>query len=382
MEAIGRLAGGVAHDFNNLLGVIIGYSELALDQIGPANAVRGQVEQIRKAGERASALTRQLLAFSRQQVLDTKTLNLNAIISDMAQMLLRLIGEDVELQTKLDSELHAIRGDQGQIEQVIMNLAVNARDAMPQGGKLMIETRNTTVEDDELQRRTPMTPGDYILLTISDTGVGMDTETQAHIFEPFFTTKAQGKGTGLGLATVYGVVKQSGGYIWVYSEPGVGATFKVYLPRIFEEPHMSRAPDLGNAHQAAETVLLVEDETSLRTFTTTLLQNSGYTVLEAGDGEEALALAGQYKKPIHLLLTDMIMPGMNGPAVAEKLASVHPEAKVLFMSGYTGFVSRGLVDPHAVLVSKPFTREELLRKIREALGARTPVPANGTIARA
>jgi PAS domain S-box-containing protein len=382
MEAIGRLAGGVAHDFNNLLGVIIGYSELALDQIGPANAVRGQVEQIRKAGERASALTRQLLAFSRQQVLDTKTLNLNAIISDMAQMLLRLIGEDVELQTKLDSELHAIRGDQGQIEQVIMNLAVNARDAMPQGGKLMIETRNTTVEDDELQRRTPMTPGDYILLTISDTGVGMDTETQAHIFEPFFTTKAQGKGTGLGLATVYGVVKQSGGYIWVYSEPGVGATFKVYLPRVCEEPHMSRAPDLGNAHQAAETVLLVEDETSLRTFTTTLLQNSGYTVLEAGDGEEALALAGQYKKPIHLLLTDMIMPGMNGPAVAEKLASVHPEAKVLFMSGYTGFVSRGLVDPHAVLVSKPFTREELLRKIREALGARTPVPANGTIARA
>jgi len=380
MEAIGRLAGGVAHDFNNLLGVIIGYSELALDQIGPGNAVRGQVEQIRKAGERASALTRQLLAFSRQQVLDTKTLNLNAIISDMAQMLLRLIGEDVELQTKLDSQLHAIRGDQGQIEQVIMNLAVNSRDAMPQGGKLMIETRNTTVDDDELQRRTPMTPGDYILLIISDTGVGMDTETQAHIFEPFFTTKAQGKGTGLGLATVYGVVKQSGGYIWVYSEPGVGATFKVYLPRVLEEPRTGQAPDLGDGHQGAETVLVVEDEASLRTFTTTLLQNSGYTVVEAGDGEEALALAGQYKRPIHLLLTDMIMPGMNGPAVAEKLASLHPETKVLFMSGYTGFVSRGLIDPHAVLVSKPFTREELLRKIREALGSRTP--ANGSTVRA
>ena len=380
MEAIGRLAGGVAHDFNNLLGVIIGYSELALDQIGPGNAVRGQVEQIRKAGERASALTRQLLAFSRQQVLDTKTLNLNAIISDMAQMLLRLIGEDVELQTKLDSQLHAIRGDQGQIEQVIMNLAVNARDAMPQGGKLMIETRNTTVEDNELQRRTPMTSGDYILLTISDTGVGMDAETQAHIFEPFFTTKAQGKGTGLGLATVYGVVKQSGGYIWVYSEPGVGATFKVYLPRVLEEPRTGQAPDLGDGHQGAETVLVVEDEASLRTFTTTLLQNSGYTVVEAGDGEEALALAGQYKRPIHLLLTDMIMPGMNGPAVAEKLASLHPETKVLFMSGYTGFVSRGLIDPHAVLVSKPFTREELLRKIREALGSRTPT--NGSTVRA
>ena len=380
MEAIGRLAGGVAHDFNNLLGVIIGYSELALDQIGPGNAVRGQVEQIRKAGERAGALTRQLLAFSRQQVLDTKTLNLNAIISDMAQLLLRLIGEDVELQTKLDSQLHAIRGDQGQIEQVIMNLAVNSRDAMPQGGKLMIETRNTTVDDDELQRRTPMTPGDYILLIISDTGVGMDTETQAHIFEPFFTTKAQGKGTGLGLATVYGVVKQSGGYIWVYSEPGVGATFKVYLPRVLEEPRTGQAPDLGDGHQGAETVLVVEDEASLRTFTTTLLQNSGYTVVEAGDGEEALALAGQYKRPIHLLLTDMIMPGMNGPAVAEKLASLHPETKVLFMSGYTGFVSRGLIDPHAVLVSKPFTREELLRKIREALGSRTP--ANGSTVRA
>ena len=382
MEAIGRLAGGVAHDFNNLLGVIIGYSELVLDQIEPASAVRSQVEQIRRAGERATALTRQLLAFSRQQVLDTKPLNLNAIISDMAQMLLRLIGEDVELQTKLESELHAIRGDQGQIEQVIMNLAVNARDAMPQGGKLMIETRNVTVEDDELQRRTPMMPGDYILLTISDTGVGMDAETQAHIFEPFFTTKAQGKGTGLGLATVYGVVKQSGGYIWVYSEPGVGATFKVYLPRVLGELQTSRPPDMGDSHRGSETVLVVEDEVSLRTFTCTLLQNNGYTVLEAGDGDEALALAGQYKRPIHLLLTDMIMPGMNGPAVAEKLASLHPEAQVLFMSGYTGFVSRGLIDPHAILISKPFTREELLRKIQQVLGPRTPAPANGSTIRA
>ena len=380
MEAIGRLAGGVAHDFNNLLGVIIGYSELALDQVGPANAVRGQVEQIRKAGERASALTRQLLAFSRQQVLDTKTLSLNAIISDMAEMLRRLIGEDIELQTKLDSELHAIRGDQGQIEQVIMNLAVNARDAMPQGGKLMIETRNASVEEDDLQRHTPMTPGDYILLVISDTGVGMNAETQAHIFEPFFTTKAQGKGTGLGLATVYGVVKQSGGYIWVYSELGVGATFKVYLPRVLEESPARPAGDIGDAHQGSETVLVVEDEQSLRTFTSTLLQNSGYMVLEAEGGEEALSLAEQYKKPIHLLLTDMIMPGMNGPAVAERLASLHPETKVLFMSGYTGFISRGLIDPRAVLVSKPFTREELLRKLREALGPRTPV--NGSTVRA
>jgi two-component system cell cycle sensor histidine kinase/response regulator CckA len=378
MEAIGRLAGGVAHDFNNLLGVIIGYSELALDQIEPASAVRGQVEQIRRAGERAGALTRQLLAFSRQQVLDTKTLNLNAIISDMAQMLLRLIGEDVELQTKLDAELHSIRGDQGQIEQVIMNLAVNARDAMPHGGKLMIETRNVTVEEDDLQRRTPMVPGDYILLTISDTGLGMDTDTQTHIFEPFFTTKAQGKGTGLGLATVYGVVKQSGGYIWVYSEPGVGATFKLYLPRVPEELQTNRPSDGIDSHQGSATVLVVEDEASLRTFTCTLLQNKGYTVLEAGSGDEALALAGQYKRPIHLLLTDVIMPGMNGPVVAEKLASLHPEAKVLFMSGYTGFVSRGLIDPHAVLVSKPFTREDLLHKIKQVLGPRTTAPTGGS----
>jgi PAS domain S-box-containing protein len=381
MEAIGRLAGGVAHDFNNLLGVIIGYSELALDRIETASPVRGQVEQIRRAGERASALTRQLLAFSRQQVLDTKTLNVNAIISDMAQMLLRLIGEDVEMQTKLDPELYPIRGDQGQIEQVIMNLVVNARDAMPQGGKLMIETRNLTVEEDESQRRTPMVPGDYILLTISDTGLGMDAETQAHIFEPFFTTKARGKGTGLGLATVYGVVKQSGGYIWVYSEPGLGATFKIYLPRVLDELQTSRPADIEDSQQQSATVLVVEDEVSLRTFTCTLLQENGYRVLEAGDGEEALALADQYKEPIHLLLTDMIMPGMNGPAVAEKLALLHPEAKVLFMSGYTGFVSRGLIDPHALLVSKPFTREELLRKIRQVLGPRTPAQPEGSTAR-
>ncbi len=377
MEAIGRLAGGVAHDFNNLLGVIIGYSELALDQIDPASAVRGQVEQIRKAGERASALTRQLLAFSRQQVLHPKMLNLNAIISDMAQMLLRLIGEDIEMQTKLQSELHSIKGDQGQIEQVIMNLAVNARDAMPQGGKLMIETRNVKLEEEGPQRRTPMVPGEYVLLTMSDTGVGMDADTQARIFEPFFTTKAQGKGTGLGLATVYGVVKQSGGYIWVYSEPGVGTTFKVYLPRVLAQSRSARVQDSGHPHQGSETVLVVEDEVSLRTFTCTLLQKSGYTVLEAGDGDEAMTLAQQCNGPIHLLLTDMIMPGMNGPVVAEKIVSLHPEAKVLFMSGYSGFVSRGLIDPDAVLVSKPFTRDELLNKIQQVLGPRALAPANG-----
>jgi two-component system, cell cycle sensor histidine kinase and response regulator CckA len=381
MEAIGRLAGGVAHDFNNLLGVIIGYSELALDQLAPATSVRAQVEQIRKAGERATALTRQLLAFSRQQVLDTRTLNLNAIITDMVQMLLRLIGEDVELQTKLDPGLNAIRGDQGQIEQVIMNLAVNARDAMPDGGKLMIETLNVKIEDDDGQRRTPMVPGDYVLLTISDTGVGMNAETQAHIFEPFFTTKGQGKGTGLGLATVYGVVKQSGGYIWVYSEPGLGATFKLYLPRVLEEVQANRPFEVDHSCRGTETILVAEDEASLRTFTCTLLRNSGYTVMEAGDGEEALGLAAQYKAPIHLLLTDMVMPGMRGPAVAEKLEPMHPEAKVLFMSGYTGFASRGLVYPHVALISKPFTREELLRRIRQVLGAQRPTAVDESTAR-
>jgi two-component system cell cycle sensor histidine kinase/response regulator CckA len=369
MEAIGRLAGGVAHDFNNLLGVIIGYSDLALDEIGSSSSARAHVEQVRKAGERAGTLTRQLLAFSRQQVLDTKTLNLNAIISDMAQMLLPLIGEDIELQTKLDSELHAIRGDQSQIEQVIMNLAVNARDAMPKGGKLIIETRNVTLDEEDPQRRPSVPAGDYVLLTMSDTGVGMDAETQAHIFEPFFTTKAQGKGTGLGLATVYGVVKQSGGFIWVYSERGIGSTFKVYLPRVQEEPGLSHPSDSCITDSGSETILVVEDEPSLRMFACTLLQKSGYAVLEAGDGDDAIALAQKYKEPIHLLLTDMIMPGMNGPSVAKNLATLHPESKVLFMSGYTGLATRGLIDPHAALVSKPFTREELLRKIRNVLGS-------------
>jgi len=376
MEAIGRLAGGVAHDFNNLLGVIIGYSELALDQIDRAHSVHGQVEQIRKAGERASTLTRQLLAFSRQQVLDTRTLQLNAIISDMAQMLIRLIGEDIELQTKLDSELHAIRGDQSQIEQVIMNLAVNARDAMPQGGKLTIETSNISIEE-EGERRTPMAPGDYVLLSVSDTGVGMDAETQAHMFEPFFTTKAHGKGTGLGLATVYGVVKQSDGYISVYSEPGIGSSFKIYLPRVEPEPKLDQPQDADLPCERCETVLVVEDEVSLRTFTCALLQKSGYTVLEASDGDVAITLAQQYELPIHLLLTDMIMPGMNGPSVAEKLTSLHPESKVLFMSGYTGFVGRGLTVPRSALISKPFTREELLRRIRQALGPSSSVSSNG-----
>ena len=375
MEAIGRLAGGVAHDFNNLLGVIMGYSELALDQIDPEHSAHGQLQQIRKASERASALTRQLLAFSRQQVLDTKTLHLNAIISDMAQMLTRLIGEDIELQTKLHSELHAMRGDQSQIEQVIMNLAVNARDAMPQGGKLTIETRNITIEQDG-ERRTSMLPGDYVLLSVSDTGVGMDAETQAHVFEPFFTTKARGKGTGLGLATVYGVVKQSDGYISVHSEPGAGSSFRIYLPRVQPEPKLNLPQEHELPCEGSGTVLVVEDEVSLRTFTCALLQRSGYTVLEASDGEAAIALAQQYQRPIHLLLTDMIMPGMNGPSVAEKLASLRPESKVLFMSGYTGFVGRGLIAPGSALISKPFTREELLRKIRQVLGPSNAVISN------
>jgi CheY-like chemotaxis protein len=257
-----------------------------------------------------------------------------------------------------------------------MNLAVNARDAMPQGGKLTIETRNISIEE-ERERRTSIAPGDYVLLSVSDTGVGMDAETQAHMFEPFFTTKAHGKGTGLGLATVYGVVKQSDGYISVDSEPGIGSSFKIYLPRVQAEPKLDERRDADVPRERSETVLVVEDEDSLRTFTCTLLQKSGYTVLEASDGEQAIALAQQYELPIHLLLTDMIMPGMNGPSVAEKLASLHPECKVLFMSGYTGFVGRGLVAPRSALISKPFTREELLRKIRQALGPSSSLVSNG-----
>jgi PAS domain S-box-containing protein len=367
MEAIGRLAGGVAHDFNNLLGVIIGYSELLLDRVGTSESLRAPAEQIKKAGDRASSLTRQLLAFSRQQVLETRVLNLNTIVSDMQKMLPRLLGEDVEIRISLLPELGNVKADQGQIEQVIMNLAVNARDAMPGGGKLTLETTNVELYEIHRGSHPAMPFGHYILLTVSDTGIGMDAHTLAHIFEPFFTTKGRGRGTGLGLATVYGVIKQSGGYIWAESEPGQGATFKVYLPRVDEavQPDRPLEATVGLTGKS-QTLLLVEDEESLRTLTRTLLQHSGYTVLEAGDGRQAIEIARQHIGPIDLLLTDVVMPGMNGRAVAQHLMGIRPGIGVVYMSGYTDFGQYVLVDSGVNFLQKPFTRETLLRKLDEA----------------
>jgi len=368
MEAIGRLAGGIAHDFNNLLGVIIGYGDFVSEQIGADSPLRNPVEQIKKAGDRASALTRQLLAFSRQQVLETKVLNLNTIVADMIKMLPPLLGEDIQLRTSLAPALGLVKADQGQIEQVIMNLAVNARDAMPGGGRLTIETRNSHLDEEFVMRHRPTIPGEYVMLIVSDTGSGMDAQTQAHIFEPFFTTKEQGRGTGLGLATVYGFVKQSGGYVWVQSEPGVGSTFTIYLPLVGEALPRARTKDGGAAlARGAETILLVEDEESLRTLTRSQLEDSGYTVLEANCGSEAIRIARQHRGPIHLLLTDVVMPGMNGRAVAEVLTASRPETRVVYMSGYTGFSDYGLMNLDAVIIQKPFTRRVLLQRLREVI---------------
>jgi nitrogen-specific signal transduction histidine kinase/ActR/RegA family two-component response regulator len=368
MEAIGRLAGGVAHDFNNLLGVISGYGELVSEQIDPESELRKSVEQIRKAANRASALTRQLLAFSRQQVLETKVLDINVIVEDMVKMLPRLLGEDIELQATLDPELGAVKADQGQIEQVILNLAVNARDAMPGGGQLAIYTGRVRFDSDLALKHPSMAPGDYILLSVSDTGTGMDKHTQTHIFEPFFTTKERGRGTGLGLAMVYGFVKQIGGYVWVESEPGIGSTFAIYLPVAMEEaPQNSPGATITVPARGSGTILLVEDEESLRTLTRSILEQSGYTVLEASNGLEAVDIATDYSGPIHLLLTDMVMPGMNGRAVAEKVGRLHPGIRVAYMSGYTGFSTRETANLNAVIIAKPFTRNILLQKLSETL---------------
>ena len=371
MDAIGRLSGGVAHDFNNLLGVIIGYTEVLQDQIKEGDTLRVCVDQVLEAGKRAASLTRQLLAFSRQQVLEPKVLLLNGVVSDMEKMLRRLIGEDVELTTGLDPKLGKVRADHGQIEQVIMNLAVNARDAMPEGGKLSIETSNTEMDEVFVRRYAyPVQPGAYILLTVKDTGTGMDNATKLRVFEPFFTTKEKGKGTGLGLSLVYGVVKQSGGYIDVDSTVGKGTTFKIYLPRIDQEVDVDGAQiSPSTALQGNETILLVEDEKNLRTLTRHLLERYGYAVLEAANGAEALTTSRQNTGTIHLLLTDIVMPGIGGRALAQKLSKERPDMKVVYMSGYTGQTIGGqtVLNPGAFFLQKPFTRENLARKIREAL---------------
>ncbi|MFH1596233.1 MAG: PAS domain S-box protein [Pseudomonadota bacterium] len=371
MEAVGRLAGGVAHDFNNILTAITGYGELLLMNLDQQDPQRQDVQDILVAAERAATLTRQLLAFSRKQVLQPQRLDLNRVVANMDKMLRRIIGEDIDLVTVLGPEPGTVTADPGQIEQVIMNLAVNARDAMPQGGKLTIETADADLDEAYAQNHLEAQPGPYVMLAVSDTGVGLDQEGQARIFEPFFTTKELGKGTGLGLSTVYGIVKQSGGLIWVYSEPGKGTTFKIYLPRL--EAAGDLAAGLGQVPDkcdwGSETVLLVEDEDMVRHVARRILARHGYTVLEAASGDEALAISRENAGPIHLMLTDVVMPGMSGWEIMENLKPERPGMKVLFMSGHTenAIVHHGVLDPGTAFIQKPFKHTVLTHKIREVL---------------
>jgi PAS domain S-box-containing protein len=371
MEAVGRLAGGVAHDFNNLLMVISGYCELLLAQLGADPELRRPAEEILKATDRAAALTRQLLAFSRKQVQTPRVLDLNAVVAEHLKMLPRLIGEDIKLIFSPGAPSGQVRVDPGQIQQVIMNLAVNARDAMPNGGKLIIETANVFLDEQYSRKHHNVPSGEYVLLTITDTGSGMDADTQSHLFEPFFTTKGQ-KGTGLGLSTVYGIVKQSGGHIWAESAAGEGTTFNIYLPHIAQLEQA--APQELAEHrpqQGRETVLIVEDEPALRSLARVFLEARGYTVLEADNGEAALDVARMHRGPIHLLLTDVIMPGMNGRQLAEQFTSDQPGIRVLYMSGYieNAIGRNGTLDPQINLLEKPFTSATLACKVRAVLDA-------------
>ena len=369
MEAVGRLAGGVAHDFNNLLTAIIGYSQIVLGSLAATDSLRKEVEEILKAGKRASSLTSQLLAFSRRQVLQPVVLDLNLIVSNTVKMLRRLIGEDIHLVTMLSPALGRVKIDPGQIEQVLMNLAVNARDAMPRGGRLTVETSNTVLDD--AYAREHIKPGTYVMIVVSDTGVGMDDETQSHIFEPFFTTKGQGMGTGLGLSMVYGIIKQSGGFITVNSEVGKGTAFKIYLPRVEEAAASAlQRDDSDYLPRGAETILLVEDEQAVRDLAARILRELGYTIIEASNGEEALLISAQRATgDIHLLLTDVVMPQMSGKLLTDMIKAERPGIKVLFSSGYTdnALVHHGALEPGTAFLQKPFSPSTLARKVREVL---------------
>lgn len=373
LEAIGQLAGGVAHDFNNLLTVISGYSDLLLRRLPEDSPYRSNVAEIKKAGDRASGLTRQLLAFSRKQILQPKVLDLNTVVSDVDKMLRRLIGEDIDLLTLREPHLGQVKADPGQIEQVIMNLVVNARDAMPNGGKITLETANVSLDEEYSLQHVEGRPGTYVMLAVSDNGLGMDPEVRNRIFEPFFSTKGPGRGTGLGLSTVYGIVKQSGGNILVYSEPGKGSTFKVYLPRVdaVAEDDAARG-GLGEAPRGNETLLLVEDEAQVRQIAQQILETLGYTVLIAENGEQALAIANEYEHDIHLMVTDVVMPVMSGRELVEHLGQVRPETAVIYMSGYTddAIVRHGLMDERLAFIQKPFTADALARKVRLVLDER------------
>jgi PAS domain S-box-containing protein len=375
MEAIGQLTGGIAHDFNNLISVINGYGDFLMRELAQDDPKRGDVEQILEAGEHAASLTSQLLAFSRKQILQPRILDLNGLIAEASAVYRRLIGEDIQLLAVPEPSLGRIEADPGQMHQILMNLVLNARDAMPQGGKLTIETGNADLDETYIQSHPAAVPGRYVTLAVSDTGIGMDEKTKAHLFEPFFTTKEAGKGTGLGLATVSGIVQQNHGFIWVYSEPGRGTTFKIYLPRAKEEPGKVARSDKGQHElRGTETILVVEDAALLRAMMVRALGQRGYIVLDAANGKDALHLAQNVAGKIHLLLTDIVMPGMSGKAVASELESARPGIKVLYVSGYTNsaIVQHGVLESNFAFLPKPFTNEELARKVREVLDSVTP----------
>jgi signal transduction histidine kinase/ActR/RegA family two-component response regulator len=372
MDAIGRLAGGVAHDFNNLLTVILSYSDLLLARTDAGSEARTGLTEIQRAGRRAAELTRHLLAFSRRQVLDPAILDLNEILKSLNAMLPRLLRESVELTFSLAPDLGRIRADRGQVEQVVMNLVVNARDAMPEGGKLLMETANVDLDADYAAGHLGVLPGPYVLLAVSDTGIGMDRATQARAFEPFFTTKEQGKGTGLGLSTVFGIVQQSGGAIWLYSEPGQGATFKIYLPRVEGAVRPLVLPETTAARpRGTETILLLEDEEQVRAIARSILADAGYHVLVAATPAEALLVSERHPTRIDLLLTDLVMPKMNGKQVSEKIRFLRPGIRVLFMSGYTDDVilHHGVLEAGVAFLQKPLTPDALTRKVRQVLDA-------------
>ena len=369
MEAVGRLAGGVAHDFNNLLMVVSGYTEVLMEALDQNDPLLVKVQAIQQAADRATTLTRQLLAFSRKQLLELKVVDVNSIVADMERLLRPLIGENIDLTTKLTPNVGHTRADAGQLEQVIMNLVVNAKDAMPDGGRILIQTSEAD-PDTARREHSLIEPGTYILLSVSDTGAGMDRETQSRIFEPFFTTKEKGKGTGLGLSTVYGIVKQGGGYIFAQSEPGCGTTFRIYLPRVADPADSPRVDKHAQAAAGgSETVLLVEDEESVRELVRETLKTRGYTVIEASDGIAGMRVSEEYQGNLEILITDVVMPGMSGRELAKRVAAARPNIRVLYLSGYTedAIIHEGALEPGTGFLQKPFTLQVLARKVREVL---------------